>query len=290
MAISKLQDRIRKLKSPLAVDLFAQPEHIPQRYFAEGTSFLDAYENYCKAIIDGMKDSVAAIRLDFGSFALYGANGMDVLAHISRAAHKAGYYILLQIPEPLSRCNAEAEMQLLLCENAPVWFDGMAITAYIGSDAIAPFAEGLKETDKDLFVMARTSNRSAAEMQDLRSGSRLAYMAKADIANRYAGGLVEKCGYSKIALIAAAASADCLRSLRTKYTNMFLWLDGCDYPNANAKNCSAAFDNLGRGAIACAGLSVLAAWQEVDSEDCAEAALKSAERHRRNLLRYITVF
>jgi orotidine-5'-phosphate decarboxylase len=164
------------------------------------------------------------------------------------------------------------------------------LTGFIGSDAITPFAERLKESDKDVFIASRTSNRSAAEMQDLRSGSRLAYMAKADIANRFAGSFLGKSGYSRIALIAAASSADCLRALRTKYTNLFLLLDGCDYPNANAKNCSAAFDQLGHGAIACAGLSVMAAWQEnEDQTDPVAAAQKAAERHRRNILRYVTV-
>ena len=290
MAIDKLQDRIRKMKSPIALDLFAQEEHIPPCFFREEKSFLCAYEAYSLRLLDALKDSVAAIRMDYGMLSLYGSDGLRVMGEISIQAHKLGYYVLLQIPEPLSFRSAECEANILFSSDAPVYFDGILLSACIGSDAISPFADHLKESGKDLFIVSRTSNRSAAELQDLRSGSRLAYLAKADIVKRYADDLVGKYGYSRVALVAAASSVDCLRTLRNKYANLFLLLDGCDYPNANAKNCAAAFDKLGYGAISCAGLSVMAAWKTEGTEtEYIESAVKAVERHKRNILRYVTV-
>ena len=291
MSVDTLQDRIRKMKSPLVLDLFAEPEQIPSRYFDGDQSFLQAYKVYCCELLAALKDTVAAVRLDLGMLSLYGLEGNNIAIELTNFAHSQGYYVLLQVPEPLSRRSAECAAEILFSGNTDIYFDGILLAAYIGSDAISPFVAFLNGTDKDLFVAARTSNRSAAESQDLRSGSRLAYEAKADIVKRYADRLVGKSGYSKVALLAAASSVDCLRALRNKYTNIFLLLDGCDYPNANAKNCAAAFDKLGHGAIACAGLSVIAAWLgETETEaDCIAAALKAAERHRRNLLRYVTV-
>lgn len=90
--------------------------------------------------------------------------------------------------------------------------------------------------------------------------------------------------------MAAASSADSLRTLRTKYKYIFLLLDGFDYPNANAKNCSFAFDALGHGAMACAGLSVTAAWMDNDSpSEYVIAAVNAAERAKKNLNRYVTI-
>ena len=149
----------------------------------------------------------------------------------------------------------------------------------------------LKETKKDIFAVVRTANRTAAELQDLLTGSRLMHMANADIVNRFSEQLVGRSGYSQVAMLAAASSADSLRTLRGKYKNTFLLLDGCDYPNANAKNCSFAFDSLGHGAAACAGLSVTAAWQEDDVQAAyVEKAVEAAQRLKKNLLRYITIF
>ena len=82
-----------------------------------------------------------------------------------------------------------------------------------------------------------------------------------------------------------------LKKLRDRYKSLFLLIDGYDYPNANAKNCSFAFDKLGHGAIACADCSITAAWKAAESDgvDYIDCALQAAERMKKNLLRYITV-
>ena len=90
-------------------------------------------------------------------------------------------------------------------------------------------------------------------------------------------------------ILHGASNANSLKTLRGKYKSLFLLLDGYDYPNANAKNCSFAFDALGHGAAACAGVSIAGAWQTTEEEDPLAAALEAAERMRKNLTRYITV-
>jgi len=111
----------------------------------------------------------------------------------------------------------------------------------------------------------------------------------ADIIYRYAQPLTTRCGYSRIALVTAASSADSLRMLRAKYKDLFMLLDGSDYPNSNAKNCSNAFDRLGHGAIACVGQSVTAAWQNETEEDPLATAFRAAERMKKNISRYINI-
>ena len=85
--------------------------------------------------------------------------------------------------------------------------------------------------------------------------------------------------------------ASSLRNLREKYKNLFLLIDGYDYSNSNAKNCSFAFDKLGHGAIACAGRGITVAWDTDTSEgtDYIAQVVEAAERMKKNLLRYITV-
>ena len=120
------------------------------------------------------------------------------------------------------------------------------------------------------------------------TGTRLMHMANADIVNRFTQQYITRCAYSRIGAMAGASSAESLRTLRDKYKDMFLLVDGCDYPNANATNCSYAFDRLGHGAIVSAGLSIIAAWMDSE-EDAITAAVEAALRLRKNLMRYITI-
>lgn len=289
MSVDKLQDRIRKLKNPTVVDLTILPEQVPPHILQEQGDFCDAYKAYAKALLSGLKDVVPAVRFDFSGFALLGEKGLKTLADVLSAAGEHGFYVLLNGVEMLSAQAAENAANLLFSKECEWHFDGLIVTAFIGSDAIRPFAARAKECGKALFVAARTANKSAAEVQDLLTGSRLVHIAKTDIINRFAEPAIGKSGYSQIAVMASASSADSLRTLRTKYKYLFLLLDGCDYPNANAKNCSYAFDRLGHGAAACAGASVTAAWQENPEGDCISVAVEAAQRLKKNLNRYITI-
>ena len=80
-----------------------------------------------------------------------------------------------------------------------------------------------------------------------------------------------------------------LQSLRTKFKYLFILIDGFDASNANAKNCSVAFDKLGHGAAVCVGASITGAWQSDPSLSPTDAAAQAAERIKKNLGRYITV-
>ena len=291
MSVDKLQERIRKLKNPSVVDFNMLPEHIPPHIQERDTFFVSAYEYVCTELLKGLQDVVPAVRFSLGMLSLYGADGMVVLQKLLRTAKSMGFYVLLDAPDAFSRQDAIRGAVLLFGENSEFAFDGLIINGYIGSDAIRPYGDKLENTDKDIFAVVRTSNKSAPELQDLLTGSRLVHMAAADVVNRYSQPLEGRSGYSRIGAVAAAASSSCLRNIRAAYKSMFLLLDGYDYPNANAKNCSNAFDKLGHGAAAIAGISVTAAWQEqpVDEREFVRLAVEAAERMRKNLLRYITI-
>lgn len=291
MATDRLQEKIRKLKNPSVVDLSVLPQHIPPYLLESAGSFLAAYKLFCKELLSSLKEIVPAVRFGFGNLALCGNEGLEVLEELLRFAKNQGFYVLLDGPQLLSCQDAQWASETIFGQTSKLCFDGLILSSYIGSDGLAPIVPKLKETGKDLFVVVRTSNKSAPELQDLLTGSRLVHVAKTDIAKRYSEALIGRCGYSQIGIMAAASSADSLRSLRSKFKSLFLLLDGSDYPNANAKNCSFAFDQFGHGAAACAGTSITAAWSSDggDGADYVEKAVLAAQRLKKNLTRYVSV-
>ena len=286
MSVDKLQELIRKTKNPSVVDLCVTTKELPPYLLTEEGSFSGAYLRFCRELLLGLKGTVPAVRFSFSYFALMGAEGFVLMQKLLTSAKDLGYYVLLDGLEAFAPQWAEESAKVLL--DMPC--DGIILSAYIGSDAVKPYVKELKKSGKSVFVVLRTANKSASEIQDLMTGSRLVYMVGAHMANYLGESLVGKCGYSQVGGLAAASSADCLRQLRGKYKNLFLLVDGYDYPNANAKNCSYAFDRLGHGAAACAGSSITGAWlEEGEQNDFAACAVRAAERMKKNLTRYITV-
>lgn len=291
MSIDLLQDRIRKLKNPSMVEFNLLAEHIPPHIEERDTYFVSAYEYFCTELMQGLQEIVPAVRFSLGMMALYGPDGLVALSKLLRTAKELGYYVLLDCPDAKNPLDAKRNAELLLSDNCEFPCDGLVVNGYIGSDALRPYCESVKQVEKDLFVLVRTPNKSASELQDLLTGSRHVHMATADVVNRFSEIYMGKCGYSNVAAMMAANAPAGIQTLRGKYRSMFILVDGYDYSNANAKNCAAAFDRLGHGAVVCAGTSITAAWQTspVDERKFVDMAVESAQRMKKNITRYITI-
>ena len=291
MSMDLLHDKIRKLKNPSVIDFGIKADNLPPHLLDEEGSLAKAYGRFCRELMTALKGIVPAVRFPFGAFALLGAEGMDTLQSLLREAKEMEYFVFLDSPEILSPWAADRTADTI-CKEDCFPCDALVISSFIGSDGFKPFLPYCKDGSKALFVVVRTPNKSASELQDLLTGTRFAHFATSEIVNRFGEPILAKCGYSRMGLVASASAPDSLRNLRSRHNRMFLLVDGLDYPSGNAKNCSGAFDRFGYGAVVCAGPSVTAAWQETegDGKDYLTEAVQAAERMKKNITRYVTVF
>ncbi len=291
MSVDILQEKIRKTKNPTMLELCLSLEALPPHLAQEEGSAPAAYGRFCRELLGKLKGLVPAVRVSFAAFALLGPEGMRQLSQTLKTADQLGYYVAMDAPEILSPMAAAMVAQAAFGEKAMYPCDGLVIPGYLGSDIWKVFLPYCQEGRKDIFVVARTGNKSASELQDLLSGTRLVHAAAADHVNRYGGDTQGKFGYTRVGLLTAAGAADSLRNLRAKYPKLFQLVDGYDYPNANAKNCSHAFDKYGHGAVVCGGTGITQAWKQTESDgkDYLDQAKAAAERMKKNLTRYVTV-
>lgn len=285
MSVDTLQEKIRKTKNPTALELNLSVADLPPQF--EKTA--NGYSSYCRGLLEELKQYIPAVRFSFSAFALN--SSLDDLKQTMSFAREQGYYVILDAPELLSPSVAKQIADTMLSEDSAYPCDALVISGYMGSDVIKPFLPYCKKGKKDIFVVARTANKSAPELQDLLSGTRLVHAVAADHVNRYGADTAEKFGYTRVGILAAASSAESLRSLRAKYPKLFILIDGYDYPNANAKNCSFAFDKYGHGAVVCSSGDITRAWKDAQeqSEDLYGPAKAAAERMKKNLGRYVTI-
>ncbi len=291
MSVDRLQDKIRKMKNPTVLQFVVGQEQIPEYIMAEEGSFLSAYSRFCMELLDLLRDFVPAVRFSFNGFAILGSDGLGMLSKLLSYASKLGYYVILDAPEALTAQQAQENAMVFMASQSQWPADGLVITNYIGTDAVRPYAALLNDAKKALFVVVRTGNKSAAELQDLLTGSRLAHVAQADMVNRLAENHLGRSGYYGLGVVSAATSSDSMNILRNKYNRLFMLVDGFDNTGANAKNCSYAFDKLGHGAGICVGTSITGAWrdEEYDSSDYLQSAYDAAQRIKKNLCRYTTI-
>ncbi len=290
MSIDLLQERIRKVKTPLVVDFSVGMSELPPHIRA-GVPLQEAYGRFCRELLEGLQGNAAGVRFSFDRFALLGDAGLQQLRQLLQMAKNAGYCVLLDGPGISTPWMADWTAEALLGPDGLYDCHALILSPYIGSDGMRPFADFCRSGEKSVFFTVRSPNKSASELQDLLTGSRLVHLAAADVVNRHGQAVLGRCGYSEFGALASATAPAVLANLRKKYNRMFLLVDGCDYPGGNVKNCVSAFDRFGHGAAISAGPSVVAAWSaaETDGTDYVEQARQAALRLKSNVSRYLTI-
>ena len=291
MSIDLLHEKIRKLKNPLIVDFSVRQSLLPEHLLQEEETLPRAYRRFCTELMQELSGIVPGVRFAFDDFALLAPDGLQLLSELLKRAGELGFFVVLDATQILTPWRAEFASEVLFgTDTYPC--DALLISPYIGSDAIKPFVPYCTNGRRSLFVVVRSPNKSASDLQDLLTGKRLVQGAAAELVNRYGEQIITKCGYSTVCAAVSAGSPDGIRTLRAQYKHMFLLVDGLDYPSGNAKNCSFAFDRFGYGAAISVGPSVTAAWKEIDGSDgrnYATLAVQAAERIKKNVSRYVTI-
>ncbi len=161
----------------------------------------------------------------------------------------------------------------------------------MGSDAIKPFLDQCVARNKSAFVLAKTSNPSSVELQDMVAGDRVVYTVMGDLIERWGKDTAGKYGYNALGAVVGATHPSVLKELRRRLEHTFFLVPGYGAQGGTAADVRCAFDELGRGAIVNASRSIMCAWKKTgkDGMDYQEAARAAAEQMRDELREYITI-
>ncbi len=221
-----------------------------------------------RAIVDATSDLVCAYKPNLGFYEALGADGLRALEetvdHVRRAAPSA---VVIGDAKRGDMASTSARYARALFD---VWgFDAATVNPYLGGDSLAPF---LEYGDRGVFVLCRTSNPGAGELQDLPvEGVRPVYEAVAERAAAWNA-------RGNVGLVVGATYPEQLRRVRALCPDMPVLLPGVGAQGGDVRaSVSAGVDGNGRGLIVSSSRSVLYA---SSGADFAEAARAEAERLR----------
>ena len=306
MSFDVLQDRIRELKNPTVAGLDPRieyvPAHLQEESFAQFGQTLegaaDAIWKFNQGLIDALCDVVPAVKPQSAYYENLGWRGMAVMEKTIQYAKEKGLYVIADIKRGDIGSTASAYAEGWL-SGVPVEgevfksFDADCVTlnGYMGSDAIRPFLDQCVARSKSAFILAKTSNPSSMELQDMVAGDRVVYTVMGDLIERWGKDTACKYGYNALGAVVGATHPSVLKELRRRLERTFFLVPGYGAQGGTAADVRYAFDELGRGAIVNASRSIMCAWQKTGKEgmDYQEAARDAAIRMRDELKRYITI-
>lgn len=299
MSFDHLQKSIKTKKCPLAVCLGAAVNQIPPHLLhasfetcgetLEGAA--QALLQFDRALIDALQDTVPAVLVRVPHYETLGWQGIRAMEETIRYARGKGLFVIADVQSGDTAAAHAYLGKVQVGGTALPIFDADCVTlnGYPGSDTILPFWELCRKADKCFFLLVRSPNPSAGEIQDLMAGDRVVYQAMGDLLQRLDREAPGTTGYGRAGAMVGLPYPSDLRALRKRLEHAFFLVTNYGQDLA-AEDARFAFDQYGRGALLSDGGACMKAWQlsGSDGTDFPETARTAAQALRDNIKQYVT--
>lgn len=244
---------IRAKRTPVLVGLDPRAESLPPGLIAgEGyEAIARAYAEFCFGVISVVAPLVPAVKPQAAFFEQLGPPGCVALREVIRFAAKSGLVVILDGKRNDIGSTAQGYAEAYLGRGAAsAWgCDALTVSPYLGDDSLTPFVEVAKARDAGIFVLVKTSNPGGKRFQDLLADGRPLYRHVGDYVEQLAEQTAGSDGYGLAGAVVGATYPEQLAELRQALPHSLFLIPGFGAQGGTAKDCAAAFDDNGLGAI-----------------------------------------
>ena len=241
---------------------------------------------HCRAAIEAAGGSCVAVKLQLACFERLGGPGWEALEETAAAARERGLLVIADGKRGDVPVTARAYAGGLVGETegpfGPVGglgADAFTANPLLGRDALEPLLTAAREAGAGCFVLVRTSNPGAEEIQDAPGEGgplheRLARMV-AELGEEDVG----ESGLSSVGAVVGATRPDLVARLRELMPRAILLLPGVGAQGGKPEDLAPAFAPHPAAALVTASRSIVGAHRERGGEP-SDAAAGAAEELR----------
>jgi len=244
---------VRAKRSAVLVGLDPRVESLPEGLVTgEGPAAIAAgYSAFCRGVIDVVAPKVAAVKPQAAFFEQLGPAGMTALKETIDYAAARGLVVILdgKRNDIGSTAQGYAEGYLGRGGRSPWGCDALTVSPYLGDDSLTPFVESAATRGAGLFVLVKTSNPGGKRFQDLVADGKPLYAHVGDYVESLARQTLGSGGYGLVGAVVGATYPAQLAELRQAMPHTWFLIPGYGAQGGTAKDCAAAFDSAGLGAI-----------------------------------------
>jgi orotidine-5'-phosphate decarboxylase len=286
----RLTECVRARESQIVLGLDPDPSRLWPGAQADGTGAAGAARavaEHCAAVIEAAGPACVAVKPQLACFERLGAAGWDALARTAAVAREAGLLVIADAKRGDISVSATAYAQALIGGvQTPfgrvegLGADAVTINPLLGRDALAPFLDAAAEDGAGLFVLVRTSNPGAADVQDLElaAGGQVWERLGALVSEAGAGRLGE-CGLSDVGAVVGATAPGHLARARELMPAAVFLLPGVGAQGGRVEDLAPAFAAGPASGLVSASRAIVDAYAGAGG-DPATAAREAAEELR----------
>jgi orotidine-5'-phosphate decarboxylase len=243
---------------------------------------------HCALAIEAVAEQCVAVKPQVACFERLGAPGWAALADVIQRAHEAGLIVLADGKRGDIDVSAAAYAQAFLGDT-PTHFgavpglgaDAITVNPLLGADSLAPFVAAARTAGAGLFVLVRTSNPGAADVQDreLAGGAGTVSDRLAALVAELGADGVGRSGLSDVGAVVGATVPGRLEALRELMPAAPFLLPGVGAQGGRVQELAPAFAPGRAGGLVSASRGIVRAHEQAGG-DPASAARGEAARLR----------
>lgn len=252
----RLAAAVDQKKSAVCVGLDPRLEQLPEP--VKKGSVAEQLVNFSARIIEAVAPLAAAVKPQVAFFEEHWDGGMDAFRQVCKLAHDAGLLVIADVKRGDIADTAEAYARAFLEKSEA---DAITVNPYMGSDTLKPFIQRCTSLGKGLFILAKTSNPSSGDFQDVAVEGEPMYVRVARKVQEWGKPLVGSSGYSSLGIVVGATHREQAANLRKSVPHLWFLVPGYGAQGATAQDVKVCFDAQGRGAIVNASRSIIYAYR-----------------------------
>lgn len=282
LIIDKLYERVEE-RGVVCLGLDTALEYIP-KHIMEGKTVSEALYNFNKEIIDKTLDVVACYKVQIAYYEALGIEGLMAYKNTLAYLREKDAIIIGDIKR--------GDIAATATQYAKAHFTGdfeadfITLSPYMGMDSIEPYMPYMKEQNKGVFVLVRTSNAGAEDFENLNivNGKKL-YNSVGDKITEMAQQVKGKYGYTSIGGVMGCTHVEEGKEIRERYNDMFFLIPGYGAQGGKSEDV-ALYLKDGNGGVVNSSRGILLAYKkenrELEFADCArEEAIKMRDAIRK---------
>jgi orotidine-5'-phosphate decarboxylase len=242
---------------------------------------------HCALLIAAAGEHCVAVKPQLACFERLGAPGWAALVETVALAREHGLLVIADAKRGDIGVTAAAYAQAFLGET-PTPFgpipglgaDAMTLSPLLGGDSLEPFVTTARVTAAGLFILVRTSNPGAADIQERAlADGRSVSDRLADLVDEIGSDGVGRHGLSDVGAVVGATAPDRLGALRERMPHAVFLLPGVGAQGGRIEELAPAFAAGPASGLVTASRGIVTAHERAGG-DPADAAAREASRLR----------
>jgi orotidine-5'-phosphate decarboxylase len=298
----RLCEEVRSKKTVLVVGIDPRPDVLPasliERYTKKANTETKQEENpakvnariiyyalrrFCFDIIDSTADLACAVKIQVAFFEQLGPAGWRHCADIIKYAHNKGLIVIADAKRGDIGTTSDAYAKAWFGDTTPAGTDNLlksdslTVAPYLGKDTIASFNPYI-EMGAGIFVLCRTSNPSAVDVQDLKAGHECVWEHVARLISKLGDKYIGQYGLSSIGAVVGATYPEEGIIARKIAPHAWFLVPGVGAQGGKPEDARSFTRRDGLGAVFNVSRGIMYAYKEKDYKELGDANFAEAAR------------